>query len=395
MPKRQHPTLPRRQWLQWLAASAALPALGAVAATPMRSPPPPTAATAAATDWKTFARQFMQPDGRIVSDDGSKSSTYSEGQSYALFFALVANDRTSFDSVLRWTRDNLSQGDLGQNLPAWLWGRKDDGSWGVLDGNAASDADLWIAYVLLQAGRLWRHRPYTAQGAALAQLILQKESAELPGLGLNLLPGPVGFVLEPEQRWRLNPSYVPLQVLHGLATDLPAQRWRSMADGSLDMLVRSAPNGISPDWTLYDRKAGFLPDETGEEKGRGGYNAIRTYLWAGMLHPKAPGRERLLQALAPMAAIVERDNAPPEHIHPLTLQTSGPGPSGFSAAMLPFLQAEGATQALEAQRQRLVTQPLRPTAYYEQCLAMFGLGWMRGDYAFTASGQLQLPWHKG
>lgn len=63
--------------------------------------------------------------------------------------------------------------------------------------------------------------------------------------------------------------------------------------------------------------------------------------------------------------------------------------------MLPFLQAQGASHALDVQLQRLRTQPLRPTAYYEQCLALFAQGWMRKDYAFTAQGLLQLPWFKG
>lgn len=376
----------RRRWLQWLGASASWSALpwGQAA-----SPGLPEAS------WPRFAQQFMQADGRVVSDDGKLSRTYSEGQSYALFFALVANDRNRFDTLLRWTRDNLSQGDMGRHLPAWLWGQREDGSWGAIDTNAASDADLWIAYTLLQAGRLWRYRPYTAQGRTLAALIWQKEVATLPQLGPCLLPGPVGFVKEAGQRWRLNPSYLPLQLVQALAHELADKNWQQLADASLDLLLRSAPKGISPDWVLYDRQQGFLTDDDGDEKGRGGYNAIRTYLWAGMLAPQAPGRDALLQALAPMAQIVDRDQTPPEYIHPRTLQISGPGPSGFSAAMLPFLQAQKATRALEAQRQRLQSQPLRPTAYYEQCLSMFGLGWMHQAYAFTAQGQLQVPWYKG
>lgn len=386
MHKPSHSLLHRRHWLQWVGASAALSAVpGSQAAS----------STAVEASWPRFAQQFMQADGRVVSDDGKLSLTYSEGQSYALFFALVANDRRRFDTLLHWTRDNLSQGDLGQHLPAWLWGRQDDGAWGVIDSNSASDADLWIAYTLLQAGRLWRYRPYTAQGRTLAALIWQKEVAQLPGLGPSLLPGAQGFVQQPGQRWRLNPSYLPLQVLQALALEMQEPGWQQLADASLDLLVRSAPAGISPDWTLYDSQLGFLTDETDTEaQGRGGYNAIRTYLWAGMLHPQAPGRAQLLRTLAPMAAIVERDQAPPEYIHPRTLEIIGPGPSGFSAAMMPFLQAQGASRALDAQRQRLQAQPLRPTAYYEQCLALFGQGWMRKDYAFTPQGQLQLPWYK-
>ena len=32
----------------------------------------------------------------------------SEGQSYGLFFALVADQRTQFDTLLKWTSDNLA-----------------------------------------------------------------------------------------------------------------------------------------------------------------------------------------------------------------------------------------------------------------------------------------------
>ena len=46
--------------------------------------------------WNTFKKHFVSEQGRVI-DLGSKQSiTTSEGQSYALFFALVANDQTSF-----------------------------------------------------------------------------------------------------------------------------------------------------------------------------------------------------------------------------------------------------------------------------------------------------------
>ena len=103
--------------------------------------------------WDEFASRFMQADGRIIDITFDRKST-SEGQSYGLFFALVANRRQQFDLILSWTSDNLAAGQLGEKLPAWLWGLREDGSWGVKDQNAASDADLWIAYALGEAGRL-------------------------------------------------------------------------------------------------------------------------------------------------------------------------------------------------------------------------------------------------
>lgn len=337
--------------------------------------------------WDTFKAQFTSEEGRVISDDGEGGRTYSEGQAYGLFFALVANDRKGFDILLRWTENNLSGGDLGARLPAWLWGRRPDGTWGVIDSNAASDADIWIAYVLGEAARLWNAPQYRALGARLAARIIAEETADLPGLGPSLLPAPSGFV-EAEGRWKLNPSYMPLQVMQRLATLYPLPAWRQLTQSSEKIIVGASPKGYAPDWTLYDARQGFLIDEKGKEKGQGAYNAIRVYLWAGMLHPAAPGRKPLLSALAPMARYVREQGHPPESIDVLTGQGSGPGPAGFTAAMLPFLQAQGDRAALKAQLSRLVANPVRSTAYYEQTLALFGLGWMEGRYRFSSGGQL-------
>jgi endoglucanase len=38
-------------------------------------------------------------------------------------------------------------------------GQKDK-NWAVIDTNSASDADIWIAWSLLEAGRLWKHPDY-------------------------------------------------------------------------------------------------------------------------------------------------------------------------------------------------------------------------------------------
>ncbi len=42
-------------------------------------------------------------------------------------------------------RTTPAEGDLKQHLPGWLWGKKDDEQWTLLDSNSASDSDLWIA----------------------------------------------------------------------------------------------------------------------------------------------------------------------------------------------------------------------------------------------------------
>ena len=105
--------------------------------------------------WRAFTTRFIQPDGRVLDASTPQRHSSSEGQSYGMFFALLANDRARFESLWRWSIDNLFGGTLKGRLPAWWWGRAPDGSWRVLDGNSASDADLWFVYALAEAARLW------------------------------------------------------------------------------------------------------------------------------------------------------------------------------------------------------------------------------------------------
>lgn len=376
-------------WLPKLAAQPATPV--PTPALPPASAPAPALTRSAWPAWDAFKSQFISPEGRVISDDGESGLTYSEGQAYALFFALVANDRPMFDKVLRWTENNLCGGDLTARLPAWLWGKRPDGTWGVIDSNAASDADLWIAYALGEAGRLWKARSYRALFTLVAARILAEETVEIPGLGLTLLPAPKGFVLS-ETQWRLNPSYLPMHQLHWLAANGADPRWKQLASSSMKVIRGASPKGFAPDWIVYDAQQGFLVDIQGKEKGQGGYNAIRVYLWAGVMHAQAPGRKALLETLAPMARYVREQGYPPESIDILSAQGSGPAPSGFSAALMPFLRAQGDTKAVESQRARLEARPLRPKAYYEQVLALFGLGAFEGVYRFSATGQLGARW---
>jgi endoglucanase len=342
--------------------------------------------------WSHFKARFISADGRVEDRDTARSHTVSEGQAYALFFALVANDRAAFERLLRWTEDNLCQGDLSARLPAWQWGQQDGGGWGVIDANPASDADLWLAYALGEAGRLWQDRRYSALSSLVSARVMREETADLPGLGPTLLPGPKGFVLG-NGRWRLNASYSPPQLLQWLSAQAgQGAAWKRVAESSMRLLLGAAPKGFAGDWTVYDSQQGFVPDLDGPEKGQGGYNAIRVYLWAGTLQEDATVRASLLRALQPMAHYVRETGAPPESIDILSGQASGPGPSGFVAALLPFLQAQKDLPALRAQRARLQARPLREDAYYEQALSLFALGWMDGHYRYGSDGRLLPRW---
>jgi endoglucanase len=338
--------------------------------------------------WQAFVQRFLQADGRILDPASARAHTVSEGQAYALFFALVAGERARFERILRWTEDNLAGGDLSLRLPAWQWGRRDDGGWGVLDDNPAADADLWLAYALGEAGRLWKDRRYVALSSLVAERIVREETALLPGLGRTLLPGVHGFATG-SGRWRLNPSYAPLFLLRWFAARSADARWADVLGTAQRMLLESAPHGLAPDWTWYRAHSGaeqgyFELAELPPADRVGGYDAIRIYLWLGLTAAEDPARTGLLRHFAPMAALTERSGVPPE--------TVDAGSAGFAAAVLPFLVALGRTAAAQALQVRLQSEPAAADAYYAQALSLFGLGWCEQRYAFAADGSLLPAW---
>lgn len=334
--------------------------------------------------WQQYKQFYISEQGRVIDPSSPNRITTSEGQSYGLFFALVANDRPAFDQLLAWTENNLAAGDLSAHLPAWLWGEDDKKQWTVLDSNSASDSDLWIAYNLLEAGRLWKSRRYQTLGTLLLQRIAREEVADIPGLGLMVLPGKVGFVAE--DRWRLNPSYLPPQLLARFAAlNGP---WRAMQQTNQRLWLETAPHGFLPDWVVWQVGKGWQPDTV--KPNIGSYDAIRAYLWAGMLADDDQHKAALLKQLQPMAQLTVQQGVPPEKTDTASGKTTGDGPVGFSAAMLPMLANQ--PEALQVQRQRIKQNPPGDNAYFSASLALFGQGWDQQRYRFNRQGELQPAW---
>lgn len=341
------------------------------------------------TAWERFKTRFISGDGRVIDRAHADQRTVSEGQAYAMMFALIGNDRGMFDLLLRWTQNNLARGELTKNLPAWIWGKRKDGNWGVIDPNAATDADVWLAYALLEASRLWSEPAYRAQADALIALIAQHEVMDLPRLGPTLMPAPHGFVLP--DRYRLNPSYLAPQPLRRLAAVTGDTLWTAVLASSRRVLLEAAPRAAAGDWVEWRPLRGFLPDE--KTGGVGSYDAIRVYLWIGMLDARDPDRRDLLAHYLPVSALFAADGRPPEHIDIARGSSSGSGPGGFSACFLPFFTAAGDYGRVAQQKIHLAAQ-IAPDdkRYYDQVLRLWGEGWGAGRYGFAADGTLWTAW---
>ncbi len=347
------------------------------------SPAPPATLTHCGEwpQWTAFHAQFMD-GGRIVDRNSADSRSTSEGQAYALFFALVANDQIRFDRLLQWTQDNLAGGDLTARLPAWLWGRDKNGEWGILDDNPATDADLWLAYALQQAGHLWSRPELLASSQLVAQRLLRESIATVPDIGPVLLPAPKGFA--DAQGWRINPSYIMPLITYALAQD--DAQWQSVHQTQATLLINSLVEGFPTDWARIDQ-TGTL-SSVAQHEAEGSFDAIRVYLWAGISAP----------SIEPVTALRRRLNPVVEHLRqhgtpPLQLQDqSGVGPAGFSAALLPYLNSIDAADAFSQQHARIKARhPDMQGRYYTQALTTFALGHIDGYYRFDSKGRLLRP----
>ncbi|MGB0211326.1 cellulose synthase complex periplasmic endoglucanase BcsZ [Algiphilus sp.] len=341
--------------------------------------------------WDRFADGFIQDDGRVV-DWTDNARTVSEAQAYGLFFALVANDRTRFARILAWTGDNLAGGDLGQHLPAWLWGQHpENGNWQVLDPNPASDANLFIAYSLLEAARLWERPEYRRLAEQLLAMVRERETAVIDSRHV-LLPGPEGFVSDGTAR--LNPSYVPPFQLHYLAQHDADGPWAAILAESVQALDVIAPNGLPPDWVQLG-EGGYRPDP--EHGTRGSYDAIRVFLWAAMEVPGLPILDRMRGSLIPAVRIITGNGVMPEKWDVASAALSGEGPPGFQLVAATWLDSMGYDDiadrfAARAENQRVRGLYGQPARYYDQVLALFANGLREGRFRFRADGSLIPAW---
>ena len=353
--------------------------------------------------WQAYGQRMIAGDGRVL-DHTAGDRTTSEGQAYAMFFALVANDRPEFDKILNWTESNLAGGDLTVRLPAWSWGKNADGGWKIQDPNPASDADLWIAYDLLEAGRLWREPRYERLGTLVASRIAQQEVAGVPEIGTTLIPGSHGFHPDPNT-WILNPSYLPPPVLARLASAFPEGPWSAILASTNVLLTKGSPGGFAMDWVA----AGFAvhPSLSPAQLAAGdfsatpigSYDAIRVYLWIGLADKATPGLKGLFEATNGMSSYLRSNVTPPHKVDGQGIVIATDAPVGFSAAVIPYLQSLGLKAQAKVQMDRIGALKDqnsglygKEAAYYDQNLILFATGWTEGRYHFDRDGKLVTHW---
>jgi len=351
--------------------------------------------------WEQYASKYVDIQGRVI-DKQSGDRTTSEGQAYAMFFSLVAGDRARFDKLFQWTESNLAAGDLTARLPAWSWGKAADGTWKVLDANSAGDADLWMSYTLIQAGNLWHDARYKNMGEVMAKRIAHDEVINIPSLGPVILPGKTGFHPD-ENTWIVNPSYEPLPLIEQMAIAQPDGPWSAMVKVLPKFITVSSAGGFVMDWMQYNTTTGWkpvpLPGQTNVPDALGSYDAIRVYLWTGLADKNTPEKIACMDAISGMATYLKSALLPPAKIDDHGIIVNADGTVGFSAALLPYLDSAGEKKQEDDQLERVRATRDSSTGlfgheqnYYDQNLALFGLGWYEQRFHFEKDGRLRVKW---
>lgn len=261
----------RRTFLQGLAGAAFATLPGAAA----RAQPAPAASIPAdhplQAAWQAWRSSYIAPEGRVV-DSFQQGASHSEGQGYGMALALSFGDAETFRRLYSWTESNLAL--RPDALLAWRW--LPDALPHVGDRNNASDGDLFYAWALARAARLFDVPDYADRARAIAADLVATCVVSMPdGSAEVMLPAAAGFLTE--TGFILNPSYWMPRAMRDLAaaTDQPALA--RAADGAERLMSQMAAGGLVPDWVEVTGDGITLPPA--RFSANSGYEALRVPLF--------------------------------------------------------------------------------------------------------------------
>ena len=305
---------------------------------------------------QAFLDRYVDADGRVVRRDQG-GDTVSEGVSYALLLAQVAGDETVERRVWQWAEDNLRRDD---GLLSFLT----DAAGRVIDEQAATDADLVIAWALGRSDQPDLRADAAGVLAAVEQHTVVSRS---PGPLLTAGPWATG---DPAT---LNPSYWVLPALRATARDVLAER----IGPALDALG----GGLPPDWARLDGgRLTASPDPGGRfPQARYGLDAMRATVWLAT-DCGAENRER---AAASREALADRPEASARELDGTVLDPA-PRPLGLVAAAA-AADADADDTASDDLLDRAAAQDAQSPTYYGAAWVALGRALLQTDELDTCA----------
>lgn len=236
------------------------------------------------TLWSKYKEEYIEPSTYRAIDKDQSNITTSEGQSYTMLRAVWMDDKATFDGAYAWTKDNLKRSE--DNLHSWLFGRRADGTFGVITDrggyNSATDAEIDIAVALIFAGNRWQQQNYIDEAKSIIADIWNKNVIIVQGK-----PYLTSNNLEKltSEKTIINVSYIAPYAFRMFAEIDPTHDWHALIDSSYDILLRStaAPLDksrsahIPPDWIVLNKTTGSVESPRIENLTTNfSYDALRT-----------------------------------------------------------------------------------------------------------------------
>ena len=331
---------------------------------------PPMAAVAEPT-----STRFVSADGRVIDHTGGGVTT-SEGQSYALFFALVANDRAAVPASARAGRATTWPA-AGSTRRC----RRTSGDGAATAAGASSIATppptriCGSATTLVEAGRLWRDEALARHGARASRPRRRARGGAAARPRCHAAAGAT--------RLRARPALAAQPELPAAAAVARAQRARACPDRGASCASNARAHDRRARAARLRRRLGRLPAARRLRRRRG--DRVDRQL---RRHPRLPVARRWLDrarrepraSTAPTTTGARTAACPSGSTRGGRRPTRAPGPVGFLAVLLPRVAARGdaagagATGAPDrSARARSVSTARRP-AYYDQNLVLFAQG---------------------
>jgi endo-1,4-beta-D-glucanase Y len=343
--------------------------------------------------WADYKGHFLESESGRTLDPSRENITTSEGQSYTLLRAVWMGDRVTFDKEWTWTKSNL--GHNQDHLFSWLFGKRPDGTYGVLTSQngstSATDADTDIALSLVFAFARWQDPQYLDEARAIINDIWTYEVIDTNPT-LYLASNNIEKGLKSD--WMLtNPSYFHPAAYRIFARVDPTHPWLKLAKDSYTTLNASmtSPLGtaksahLPPDWVEVNVLTGALraPQNAQGLTTNFGFDALRAP-WRVALDAEWFGTKEASSTLAKMSTLTDEWQSHREihsvytHAGDIVTPTESPAMYGGSIGYFAVTNPALARQIFE-EKLTFLFSPGSNTwkerlSYYDDNWAWFGIG---------------------
>lgn len=357
--------------------------------------------------WEDYKRRYWEATTGRTIDHQRDGVTTSEGQSYTMLRAVWQDDQPTFDKSWQWTKEILQRND--DRLFAWLFGKRADGTFGVLTdqggNNAASDGDTDIAYALLMAYARWGDRSYLEEARLIIADIWEHEVVIIGGkpyLAANNWEKQLQ-----NDRILVNPSYFAPYAYRTFAVVDPEHNWDDLIQTSYDVLLQSirasfseAPGVLPPDWLVLDRTTAAVRRAEPNHRSDYSFDAMRIpwrialdWVWY-----RSEDAKQVLQAMRFFSDAWKRDHALyTRYAHDGTPLERGEAPAIYGGSMGYFKVVEPAlAKEVYKKKLRALYNPDTDTwkenlSYYDDNWAWFGVALYHDYLTNLAESTCRVP----